>query len=160
MRVSAPGQTEESLDAITDALLVVSRTLVAISATSIADVDDTLSIPQYRMLVVLSNVGPANTGTLARLLRLPPPVVDRMVGRLVSAGLVVRAADSRFSRQQVAELSSTGHRVVSRVTGRRRKAIAEVVAALPAHYPSELVAALRAFAAAGDQLTFDVDNVV
>ena len=36
---------EDSLDAITDALLTASRLLVAISACSIAHVDETITIP-------------------------------------------------------------------------------------------------------------------
>src|SRR6187455_1316820 len=39
---------EDSLDAITDALLTASRLLVAISARSIAHVDETITIPQFR----------------------------------------------------------------------------------------------------------------
>ncbi|EUA34870.1 putative transcriptional regulatory protein [Mycobacterium xenopi 3993] len=49
--------TEESLDAITDALLTASRLLVGISARSIARVDETITIPQFRTLVILSNRG-------------------------------------------------------------------------------------------------------
>ena len=42
---AAPGA---SVDVITDALLTASRLLVAVSARSIAFVDETLSIPQFR----------------------------------------------------------------------------------------------------------------
>ena len=63
---------DDSVDAIADALLVVSRLLVAISARSIAGVDHTLTIPQFRALVIMSNVGPVKLTSLARLLGLPP----------------------------------------------------------------------------------------
>ena len=55
---------DESLDVITDALLTASRLLVAISVHSIAQVDETITIPQFRTLVILSNRGPINLATL------------------------------------------------------------------------------------------------
>lgn len=77
--MTAAGPTDDSVDAITDSLLVVSRMLVAVSARSIADVDDTLTIPQFRTLVLLSNVGPMNVITLARLLQLRPSSTRRIL---------------------------------------------------------------------------------
>ena len=63
---------DESLDVITDALMTASRLLVAISARSISQVDDTITIPQFRTLVILSNRGPINLATLASLLGVQP----------------------------------------------------------------------------------------
>lgn len=63
---------DDSMDAITDALLTASRLLVAISAQSIANVDETLTIPQFRTLVILSTRGPVNLATLAGLLDVAP----------------------------------------------------------------------------------------
>ena len=132
--MTAAGRTDESLDAITDALLVVSRVLVALSARSIADVDDTLTIPQFRTLVLVSNVGPVNMKTLALLLGLPPSAVGRIVERLVTAGLVVRSGNSESHRHHVVEVSAYGRKVVNKVTSKRRDAIAKVVATMPAHH--------------------------
>lgn len=70
---------EESLDALTDSLLVASRLLLAISARSIAEVDETITFPQFRTLVILSNEGPINLATLAQLLG--AAVYDRPDGR-------------------------------------------------------------------------------
>lgn len=80
----------ESLDAITDSLLTASRLLVGISSHSIAQVDDTITIPQFRTLVILSNRGPINLATLATLLGVQPSATGRMVDRLVSAGMIDR----------------------------------------------------------------------
>ena len=60
---------DESLDAITDALLTASRLLVAISARSIALVDETITIPQFRTLIILSNEGPDQFGDAGRSAR-------------------------------------------------------------------------------------------
>src|SRR5690242_10466012 len=75
--------TGESLDGITDALLTASRLLVAISARSISQVDDSITIPQFRTLVILSNQGAINLATLANLLGVQPSATGRMVDRLV-----------------------------------------------------------------------------
>src|ERR1700758_1381541 len=90
---------DESLDEITDALLTASRLLVAISARSIALVDDTITIPQFRTLVILSNEGPINLASLAGLLEVQPSTTGRMVDRLVGAGLVDRRARRRRGGQ-------------------------------------------------------------
>ena len=76
---------DESLDVITDALLTASRLLVAISARSIEEVDETITIPQFRTLVILSSQGPINLATLAGLLGVQPSATGRMVDRLVAA---------------------------------------------------------------------------
>ncbi len=151
---------DDSLDAITDALLVVSRVLVAVSARSIADVDDTLTIPQFRTLVVISNVGPVNVKTLARLLGLQNSATIRIVDQLVTAGLVVLTDDSQSRRHHVVEVSSSGRRVVNKVSAGRRDAIADIVAMMPIHHRCNLVWALTAFAEASDQLAFDVDDLL
>ena len=64
-----------------DALLAASRALVAISARSIAGTDD-VTLPQFRMLVVLSQ-SPTNLSGLARSLDVAPSTAMRMVDRLV-----------------------------------------------------------------------------
>ena len=72
MTVGSATAAGESVDVITDALLTASRLLVAISARSIAQVDETITITQFRTLVILSNRGPVNLATLAGLLDVQP----------------------------------------------------------------------------------------
>ncbi|VEG15141.1 MarR family transcriptional regulator [Mycolicibacterium phlei] len=79
----------ESLDALTDSLLVASRLLLAISARSIAEVDETITFPQFRTLVILSNEGPINLAALAQLLGVQPSTTGRMVDRLVNVGMMI-----------------------------------------------------------------------
>lgn len=142
---------DESLDAITDALLTASRLLVAISAHSIALVDDTITIPQFRMIVILSNEGPINLATLAGLLDVQPSTIGRMVDRLVSAGLIDRRPHPTSRRELVAELTTRGRKVVQKVTANRRTELARVVEKMPARERRGLVRALAAFAAAGGE---------
>jgi DNA-binding MarR family transcriptional regulator len=151
MSTADTSTVDESLDAITDALLTASRVLVAISARSIALVDDTITIPQFRLLVILSNEGPVNLATLAGLLDVQPSTIGRMVDRLVSAGLINRQPHPTSRRELVADLTTRGRRVVQKVTANRRRELASVVEKMPPRERRGLVRALTAFAAAGGE---------
>ena len=159
MSTTDTAAVEESLDAITDALLTASRLLVAISARSIALVDDTITIPQFRTLVILSNEGPIKLATLAGLLDVQPSTTGRMVERLVSAGLIDRQPHPASRRELVVELSTRGRAVVKRVTANRRKELARVVEKMSQRERSGLVRALTAFTAAGGEPAayFDIE---
>ena len=148
---------DESLDAITDALLTGSRLLVAISVRSVGQVDDTITIPQLRTLVILSNRGPVNLATLASLLGVQPSATGRMVDRLVAAGLIDRLPHPTSRRELLATLTKRGRDVVRRVTACRRAEIAGIVEKMPPAERQGLVRALTAFTAAGGEPDVDLD---
>jgi DNA-binding MarR family transcriptional regulator len=139
----------QGIDEMTTALLTASRLLVAISARSIAAVEETLTLPQFRMLVVLSSQGPSKLVALAEKLHVNPSTALRMTDRLVAAGLVDRRASPHSGREVRIELTAAGRAVVDTVTARRRDELAAIVARMAAEQRRSLVAALRAFTAAG-----------
>ncbi|HZQ33656.1 MAG TPA: MarR family transcriptional regulator [Mycobacterium sp.] len=143
---------DETPEAVTAALLTASRLLMAISARSIASVDDSITIPQLRALVILANEGPVNLATLAGLLGVQPSTTGRMVDRLVSAGLIARRPHPRSRRELIAELTPRGRDVVNEVTRKRRREITVIVDRMPSLQRRGLVRALDAFAAAGGEL--------
>jgi DNA-binding MarR family transcriptional regulator len=151
MPTKDPTATEESLDAITDALLTASRLLVAISARSIALIDETITIPQFRTLVILSNRGPINLATLAGLLGVQPSAAGRMVDRLLGAGLIDRLPHPNSRRELLVALTPRGRQVVHSVTTHRRTELASIVAKMPARDRQSLVHALKAFTTAGGE---------
>ncbi len=142
---------EETVDAITDAMLTASRLLVSLSARSIATVEDTITIAQFRVLVVLDTRGPLNLAALAHCLDVQPSTATRMVDRLVVADLISREPSVHSRRELVVTLTDHGRGVVGEVTARRRTEIGTVVAAMPAAQRSGLVRALSAFTAAGGE---------
>ena len=133
-----------------DALLAASRALVAISARSIAGTDD-VTLPQFRMLVVLSRA-PTNLSGLARALDVAPSTAMRMVDRLVSAGLVERHVPPQDRRETRLSLAPRGEDVVRTVTERRRRDLTRVVADLPEEALEDLTRAMALFASAADEL--------
>ncbi|WP_155763932.1 MarR family winged helix-turn-helix transcriptional regulator [Mycobacterium asiaticum] len=136
---------------ITDALMTASRLLVGISAHSIAQVDDSLTIPQFRTLVILSSRGPINLATLATLLGVQPSATGRMVDRLVGAGMIDRLPHPTSRRELLAALTKRGRDVVAKVTANRRAEIARIVGQMPQTERQGLVRALTAFTAAGGE---------
>jgi len=142
---------EDSPEAITDALLTASRLLVAMSARSIARVDETITIPQFRTLVILSTRDPVNLATLSGLLDVAPSTTGRMVDRLVTAGLIDRKPHPESRRELVVALTARGREVVAAVTAYRRDEIARVVQKMPRRERHGLIRALAAFTEAGGE---------
>ncbi len=150
---------DESLDVITEALLTASRVVMTISARATSQVDESLTIAQFRTLLILSNQGPVNLATLAGLLGVQPSATGRMVDRLVAADLIDRLPHPTSRRELLATLTDRGRDVVQQVTERRRAEIARVVENMPAGERHGLVQALTAFTAAGGEpdATLDFD---
>jgi len=140
-----PAAPDAASERVVAAVLRASRALVAVSSQSLAEVQDTLTMTQFRTLVVLAEDGPVNLGHLAARLDVAPSTTLRTVDRLSAAGLVTREENASDRRQVVIAASPEGRRVVTEVTGRRREEIARAVARMTAP-ATELVAAFEDFA--------------
>lgn len=138
-------------DAVADAVVTASRLLIAVSASSIAAVDETITIPQFRMLVMLRTRGAMKQSVLADHLGVHPSTINRMAERLVGVGLVNRQVNPSSRREVVLDLTESGSRTVTRVTQQRRKEIARIVARMPLARRTQLVEALEAFSEAGGE---------
>jgi DNA-binding MarR family transcriptional regulator len=132
-----------------DALLAASRILVAISAQSIAAVDDVVDLTQVRALVVVASRGSVSLGELADAARLHLSTASRMCDRLVAGGLVDRADDPSNRRQLTLSLTKAGNALVQQVMQHRRDALEPILAQLSASRRAQLVSVLQDFAAAG-----------
>lgn len=143
----------EEADALVTALLTASRALVGVSARSLSDVEDAVTLTQFRALVLLRSRGRTRQKALADRLGVNASSALRLVDRLVASGMVTRADVEGDRRAVDLELTDRGRHLVDTVTARRRAAIAEVVDAMPAGRRRGLVAALSAFAEAADEPT-------
>ena len=146
-----PEPDTEDVNAVTAAVLTASRLLVAVSARSLATVQERVTLPQFRLLVVLAGDGEMKLVALAERLAVNPSTAMRMVARLTTAGLVDRRVNPENRRENVLRLTGPGRRIVDDVTARRRTEITAIVARMPADQRRGLVTALRAFSAAGDE---------
>ncbi|MCX4854962.1 MarR family transcriptional regulator [Streptomyces canus] len=149
-RVTPTGAMED-VDVVTRSVLTASRLLVAVSARSLAAVEERVTLPQFRMLVVLSTRGATKLVTLADLLQVAPSTAMRMVDRLIAAGLADRQANPGNRRETLLQLTDEGRRTVADVTARRRVEIAAIVEKLRPTQRLALIEALAAFNEAGGE---------
>jgi DNA-binding MarR family transcriptional regulator len=142
---------DAGIDDMVTALLTGSRVLVGVSARSLAEVEDTVTLAQFRTLVVLQAHGKTRLNQLASRLGVGPSTALRSVDRLIAAGFVVRAENAQDRREVVIGLTDAGRTLVGEVTERRRDAIRDIVKAMPVVQRQTLVEALLAFSAAADE---------
>ncbi|WP_406442391.1 MarR family transcriptional regulator [Streptomyces sp. NBC_00631] len=146
-----PAGAMDDVDAVTRAVLTASRLLVAVSARSLGEVEERVTLPQFRMLVVLATRGATKLVVLADLLQVAPSTAMRMVDRLIAAGLADRQTNPDNRRETLLQLTEEGRRTVEDVTARRRAEIAAIVARLGPTQRLALIEALGAFNRAGGE---------
>jgi DNA-binding MarR family transcriptional regulator len=146
---------DDDLEALTDVVLVASRALIAVASRSIAAVDERVTLPQFRALVVLDHLGgTCRVGDLGAELRIQPSTATRLCDRLVRAGLVARAVDPANRREVALSLTDESRRLLDAVTAIRRREIAAIVAKVPRAQRRSIVEGLSAFRdAAGPDLS-------
>src|ERR1019366_1089119 len=152
-RGSGPGG-EKALAAgeeVVDAVLRASRVLVSVAARSLAAVDEDVTLPQFRALVVLASRGPQTVGALAAALGVHASTATRMCDRLVAKGFVDRDVLATNRREVHLELTRSGRRLVDAVTKRRRNEIARVIERVPRAQRDALIQALHAFGEAAEE---------
>lgn len=144
---AGPGRDDEI-----EAVMAAMRLLVGISAGSVAEVEDLVTLPQLRVLVMVASRGPMNLGAVARGLGVHPSNATRACDRLVNADLLSRRDDPADRRNLVLELTPSGQELVGRVMDRRRRAISAVLDRMSAEHRQALVPVLQSFAAAGGEI--------
>lgn len=137
--------TPTDIDQVTESLLTASRALVAVAARSLVAVDESVTLPQFRVLVVLASRGPQLMGHLADALAVHQSTATRLCDRLVGKGLVTRATAPSSRREVQIELTTEGRRVVIDVSAVRRAEIERIVARMPEQLRVATVTALAAF---------------
>lgn len=146
----------DDVTALTSAMLTASRLLVAVSLRSLAAGQERVTLPQFRLLVLLGGHGETKLVTLAEHLVVNPSTALRMVDRLAGRGFVSRRVNPDSRREVLLRLTAAGQHIVDQVIARRRAEIAAIITRMPVTHRSGLVEALRAFAAAGGELSAEV----
>ena len=140
------------LDTSASAVLTASRALLAVVARSIAPELDRVTVPQFRVLVVLSTAAePVRNRDLAEALGVHPSTFTRNADRLVAGGWVRRTQNPDNRREILVSLTPAGRRVVDRVIARRRDEIREILGRLAASERQLVLEALSAFARAAGE---------
>jgi DNA-binding MarR family transcriptional regulator len=145
-------ERREQVDSFVTALLGASRALIAVSVRSLGELHDTVTLPQFRTLVVLESEGPTNLNRLAQVLDVNASSAVRMIDRLLAADLVTRQENPENRRQVLLGVTPAGADIVRRVNARRRREIARIVGGVPGTLRDDLIAALNAFSEAAERL--------
>src|SRR5487761_1669784 len=123
--------TEHVLDeAAVDAVLMASRTLIAVSTMSLGSAAEDTTIAQYRALVMLASRGPQRLVDLAGALDVSPSTAGRMCDRLARKGPIRRHRARADRRAVLVSVTPAGRQVVDEATARRRELIAGILAKL------------------------------
>lgn len=133
-------------------LLETSRAINAVIVSSLAAVDTSLTVPQLRVLVIVSGTPRASLSDVAGELGLDLSNVSRTCDQLVRRGLLVRTTDADDRRRRSLQLSAAGRRLLRRVMERRRRLLAGIVAAMPVSGQQDLMDALAQFNEAARQV--------
>lgn len=139
-------------DVAVEGLLAVARAMVSLTARSLAQLDVSVTLPQFRALVVLAISGPRRIVDLAAEFEVQPSAATRMCDRLVRKQLVARHARPDDRRVALVELTPAGRKLVAEVMDRRRDTIADLVANITVSDAEAFSATLQALAEAAGEL--------
>ncbi|MEA9983835.1 MULTISPECIES: MarR family transcriptional regulator [Subtercola] len=132
----------------TSATLTASRALLGVVARSVASALEVVTLPQFRVLVLLSASGPTRVGTLADQMTTLASTFTRSLDRMEVAGWITRIPGPGDRRAVLVELTDKGSQLVSDVTTRREQEIQKILAALSDEDRVALVRAFTLFATA------------
>lgn len=143
-------QAEDLPDAL-EVLQSATRLLTGVALRSLDVLEGTVTLPQFRMLAVLADMGPARSVQVARALGLEASTVTRLADRLVAAGHVVRGSEPGHRGVVTLELTATGRLLVGKVAAWRQQELARMLGRLTAADQVRLTAALEQLVAAAGE---------
>ena len=146
-------ENEESAAAFAEAVEAVVRTarvFAAITAESIAQAGEGVTLPQLRVLVLASTSGVLSNAGVARALDVHISNASRICDRLVQAGLLDRRDSPADRRQVELTLTPAGSRLVEAVTDHRQMAFTRILVEMTPRERAALARSLGSFAGAGE----------
>ncbi len=147
MKSNSITESNSPTQELVNALLATSRVLVAISAKSLAEVSNEVTLAQYRSMVVLMECQSMTVAKLAEAVGVAPPTATRMCDRLVKKELIHRESTPEDRREITLTLTSKGHELISKVTEERRIAITKLLRQIPVEDYQKLTDIFLRFAA-------------
>jgi len=126
-----------------EVLQAATRVLAGVALRSLDVLDGAVTLPQFRMLAVLADLGRARSVQVARALGLEASTVTRLADRLVAAGHVTRGTEPGHRGVVTLELTATGEHLVSEVAAWRQQELARILCQLPPAGRIQVTTALR-----------------
>jgi len=136
----------------TEQALAASRALVGVAVRSIAVALEEMTLPQYRVLVLLAARGPLRSGVLAEELGIHASTLSRMADKLVAGGWVQRLDNPATRREVLVDLAGPGRSLVEEVTARRAAEITRILGRVDPGQVSSALEGFRVFAEAAGEV--------
>jgi DNA-binding MarR family transcriptional regulator len=113
-----------------EVLQAATRVLAGVALRSLDVLDSAVTLPQFRLLAVLADLGSVPSGRAARALGLDPSTVTRLADRMVAAGHVARGTEPQHRGVVTLELTASGRGLVAAADEWRRHELARIMARL------------------------------
>jgi DNA-binding MarR family transcriptional regulator len=137
---------------LVEALLTLSRPIVGIGVRSVQAAAGSVTMPQYRVLVLLDDNASLSIGAIAAELGVNPSNATRVCDRLERLGLIARTTTPHDRRTVLVRITRQGRDVVAAVMAYRRRELARVVEMLDGSSNGAVVRALDEVAVAARAL--------
>jgi len=137
---------------LTDAFVAASGALVGIAVHSVGAAPVEVTVPQFRLLVLVASDEQRTIGDIARHLGVNQSNASRHCDRIQRLGLAERRRSTEDARVVFVRLTPEGHALVDTVLQQRRVDIRRVVERLTPQDAAAALQALRAFNTAADEL--------
>jgi DNA-binding MarR family transcriptional regulator len=132
-------------------LMDAARVFAGITAESVAQVGESITLPQLRVLVLASSRPGSSISAVAEALDVHLSNATRICDRLVHAGLLERRESVADRRRVEVHLTPAGAAVVEAVAAHRRTAIHRLLRTMPSDDQRVLAAALGQFVTAATE---------
>jgi DNA-binding MarR family transcriptional regulator len=154
--VSVPAFPAQASETQVDAVLDAIGVLLRIAAHSVIEVENMVTTPQLRILVMIASDGPQSVTAVAQELGIHSSNATRTCERLVRQGLIRRTRQDEDRRVVRLDLTAKGVGVVTHVLQERRNDVADLLGALDGDERQRVTEALAMLArAAGGKATHD-----
>lgn len=134
-----------------ESMMRAARALVGITAASIMTVDDVVTVPQLRVMMMIATRGAMNLAAVADALQVNPSNASRLVDRLLRIGLVDRREAPTDRRNVALTLTADGQALIDGVIRHRRNAIRRALRQMTPERRDLLATVLEDFATAAGE---------
>ena len=151
--VDGPTRTE------VDAFRTAARDLTGVALRSLELLGGEVSLPQFRLLLAVNELGRSPSSQVARALGLGASSVTRLADRLHASGHLARGTDAAHRSVVTLELTARGRQLVEQVLAWRQHELERLLRRLTPAQRGATAAGLRAFhQAVGDGYGADLHS--
>ena len=157
VRTSASAGSDDLADI--DVLMDTSRIITAAVVRSLTSVGNAVTVPQLRVLVLLSSHRATNLTGIAARLGVNASNASRTCDQLVAIGLVERTENAEDRRHVDLTLTAAGKRLLRDLMKRREQLLSQVLVQMSETSRRRLASALRDFNRAADSVTVSIGGM-